>query len=87
MTDGENQRLSRGLREIDTDEVDRAVELLREAGFAVDGIESVEPANHGVAFSLNLYANSRSAKLGSGPAAGEVEEFRESFEDDEDGDL
>jgi len=53
--------MNRGVREIDTDEVDRAVALLREAGFAVDEITDLRPdeRGHGVRFDLSVYAQSR----------------------------
>lgn len=54
--------MNRGVREIDTDEVDRAVALLRDAGFAVDEITELRPDRdgHGVRFDLSLFAPSRS---------------------------
>jgi len=54
--------MNRGVREIDTDEVDRAVALLRDAGFAVDEIAELRPDEdgHGVRFDLSLFAPSRS---------------------------
>ena len=53
--------MKRGVQRLDLDEVRRAVDLLREEGFAVDGIDEVGPDEdgHGVAFSLSVYAPSR----------------------------
>lgn len=55
--------MNRGLRPLDMDEVEEAVELLRENGFAVDGVDNVRNRDSGVEFSLHAYAPSRSAGL------------------------
>lgn len=62
MTDG---GLNRGLKTGDTaGSVSRAIETLRDEGFAVDTVQDVERADHGVTFGLKLYDPNRSARLG-----------------------
>ena len=55
--------MNRGLKDIDTDAVQEAVELLREGGFAVDEIAYVERDEQGVEFDLTLYKPTRCKPL------------------------
>jgi hypothetical protein len=52
--------MRRGVREMDMEEVNRAVALLRESGYAVDSIGPIEHRDTGVEFDLSLFAASRS---------------------------
>jgi len=52
-----------GLRELDLDGVQDAVELLREEGFRVREVTDLSQADHGIEFDLTLYADTRSKPL------------------------
>ena len=56
--------MNRGVHSLDLDAVQEAVEALREAGYAVDGVDEVARTGQGVEFSLNVYASSRANPLG-----------------------
>lgn len=61
MTD--DNGLNRGVRSIDVDSIQRAIQTLRDAGFAVDAIDDAQDGDHGVRFSLDVYDPNRAAGL------------------------
>lgn len=64
---------TRGVNPVDMETVGEAVDLLREAGYAVDGVSDVERnEEHGVSFDLTLSRPNRIKPLG-----GEDEEVGE----------
>lgn len=65
---------SRGVKAVDMDAVGEAVDLLREAGYAVDGVSEVERNEaQGVSFDLTLSVPTRVKPLGEETEAEEVE--------------
>lgn len=61
MTDDDG--MSRGIRAVDGDSIQRAVQTLRDAGFAVDSVTDAEREQHGVAFDLRVFDPNRTSRL------------------------
>lgn len=55
--------MNRGLRELDLDAVQEAVEVLRSEGFAVEGVDDVLHIENGVEFDLTLFASTRTKPM------------------------
>lgn len=58
-----DDEISRGIRAVDGDSIQRAVQTLRDAGFDVDTVTNAEREQHGVAFYLRVLDPNRTSRL------------------------